>query len=213
MDYIIVLFKNREKRKIINKFKTYERAYKFFNKLVEDSNNVVFDKKTENGSKCSYEICLMTKNKSGVGKLYIKDELGRTIKVDTDSDDYDILKVVNFKKEEEFLDYQTKKRIDYNNFEKNYLSKSGVKMISKLNNKIILQNGETIKLFTFKNIDDAERFILSIEQEMIKKKRIDCIIVNDFSFPQRKYLYDLLVERGFPKSYLQRYSTTHHSKK
>lgn len=213
MDYQIVLFKNREKRKIINKFKTKKKAFEFFDNLEKKSQDVVFDKKTENGSKCIYELTLLEKKGLNENKIYIKDELGRTLKVDTDSNDYNIIKVINYRIEEQFLDYQTKQKIDYDKFEKKYLTKKGVKMISKLNNKIIVQCDETYKLFTFKDIDDADRFLNSLEKKMRNLNRIDCIIVNDFSFAQRKYLYDLLVEQGFPKSYLQRYSTTHHSKK
>ena len=44
---------------------------------------------------------------------------------------------------------------------------------------------------------------------MIDNGRMDCLIVKDYSKPQKKYLYNLLVEKGFPIDYLQRYSTTH----
>ena len=213
MDYLIVLFKNKEKRKIINKFKTKKRAFDFFNKLEKESQEVIFEKRTENGVKCNFELTLMEKKGLNSDKIYIKDELGRTLKVDTDSNDYNIKKVINYKIEEEFLDYHTKKRINYPIFEKKYLGKSGVKLISKLNNKIILQYDETFKLFTFKDIDDTERFLNCLVDRMKSLNRIDCIIVSDYSFPQRKYLYELLVNHGFSKSYLQRYSTTFPSKK
>ena len=35
----------------------------------------------------------------------------------------------------------------------------------------------------------------------------DCMIVNDYSTIQRKSLYDMLVENGFSREYLQTYST------
>jgi hypothetical protein len=155
----------------------------------------------------------MENKEFGLEKIYIKDELGRTTKVETDSEEYNVLKIIKYNLEEEFLDYSTKKKITSNIFEKKYLSYKGIKMISKLNNKIIFQGNEEIKLFTFKDEDDADRFIDSMENKMRSEKRGDCIFVKDFSFPQKKYLYNLLVEYGFPKSYLQRYSTTHPSKK
>ena len=43
----------------------------------------------------------------------------------------------------------------------------------------------------------------------IEQKRSDCIFVKDYSTAQRKYLYNLLIDNGFSKSYLQRQSTTH----
>ena len=213
MNYLIVLFKNKEKRKIINKFKTKKKASNFFQGLIDESQNVVFEKRTENGSKCFFEISLMEKKQFGYDKVFIKDALGRTIKVETDSDDFNIIKVVDYRVEEEFVDYLTKKKINYPTFEKKYLGKSGIKMISKLNNKIVFQLDDTFNLFTFKDMDDAERFVDSLEQRMRQLNRMDCIIVKDYSFPQRKFLYNLLDDKGFPKSYLQRYSTAHPSKK
>jgi hypothetical protein len=44
MDYNfqIVLFKNKIKKKIINKFKTYKKTNDKFKILIEESNDVVF---------------------------------------------------------------------------------------------------------------------------------------------------------------------------
>jgi hypothetical protein len=38
------------------------------------------------------------------------------------------------------------------------------------------------------------------------------MFVKDYSTSQRKYLYNLLEENGFPKHYLIRHSTTHPTK-
>jgi hypothetical protein len=213
MNYLIVLFKNKEKRKIINKFKTKKKGLSFFDKLSNLSDEVIFSKKTENGNKCSYELALLETRGMNNNLLYIKDELGRTIKVETDSEDFDIIKIKNYNIEEEFLDYKTKNKITTQVFEKKYLNKVGIKMLSKLNNKIVLQNEDKINLFTFKDTDDADRFIDCLEKYLVKKGKSDCLLIKDSSFPQRKYLYNFLIDNGFPKSYLQRYSTTHPLKK
>ena len=212
MNYLVVLFKNREKRKIINKFKTKKKALDFYNKLISESNNVIFNKNTENGLECFFELALLESKDLNQGKVYIKDELGRTILVKTDSEDYNILKISNYNIEEEFVDYSTKQKITSLELEKKYLNKSGIKLVSKLNNKIVVQNDEKINLFTFKTLDDADRFITKFETYYNNKKK-DCIFVKDYSFPQRKYMYELLINYGFPKSYLQRYSTAHPVKK
>ena len=212
MNYLVVLFKNREKRKIINKFKTKKKALDFYNKLISESNNVIFNKNTENGLECFFELAQLESKDLNQGKVYIKDELGRTILVKTDSEDYNILKISNYNIEEEFVDYSTKQKITSLELEKKYLNKSGIKLVSKLNNKIVVQNDEKINLFTFKTLDDADRFITKFETYYNNKKK-DCIFVKDYSFPQRKYMYELLINYGFPKSYLQRYSTAHPVKK
>jgi hypothetical protein len=211
MDYNfqIVLFKNKIKKKIINKFKTLKKTVAQFNKLVEESNDVIFPVKYENGYQSTYELAILEKRKSNNEKLFIKDEFGRQIKVDLDDNDFTINKIVFFDIEEEFLDYQTKKKINSKEFIQKYLKVTGIKMISKLNNKVIVQINEDYKLFTFKNDSDANRFLDELGQYLRRINKNDCILVKDYSTIHRKYLYDILVKQGFPRSYLQRHSTTH----
>jgi len=213
MDFLVVLFKNKEKKKIINKFKTEKRALSFFKKKIEESKSVIFNKETENGDSCSYELCLLKKKSKSSSPIYIKDEIGRQIKVELDSDDYEIFKVEKYRVEELFLDYEKNKKISSQEFIKKYLNKSGIKLISKLNNKIVVQNEDKIKLFTFKTCDDSERFIDSMVTKFNSEGKSDCIFVKDYTTIHRKYLYKVLTENGFPIEYLQRYSTTFPSKK
>ncbi len=213
MDFLVVLFKNQEKKKIINKFKTEKRAISFFKKKIEESKSVIFNKETENGNPCSYELCLLKRKSKSTSPIYIKDEIGRQIKVELDSEDYEIYKVEKYRIEELFLDYDKNKKISSQEFIKKYLNKSGIKMISKLNNKIVLQNEDKIKLFTFKTCDDSERFIDSLVTKFNSEGKKDCIFVKDYSTIHRKYLYKILTDIGFPIDYLQRYSTTFPSKK
>ena len=84
-----------------------------------------------------------------------------------------------------------KNKINVNTFLNKYLSKEGVKMVSKLNNKIIVQNQEDINLFVLKSDNDALRFIESLTERFVKLKRGDCMFVNDSSGPQKKYLRKL----------------------
>jgi len=155
---------------------------------------------------------LMENSKNNIN-LYIKDNLGRTIKVETDDENLSIKKISSYKIEEGFIDFSNKKRIYFSDFEKKYLRRDGLKLISKLNNKMIFQRDDEINLFTFKCEDDCEIFLESLVNKFQKEKRMDCLIVKDSSKPQKKYLYNLLVDKGFPINYLQRYSTTHLSKR
>ena len=211
MNYIIVLFKNKVKKKIINKFKTSKRANDYFKSLLEKSDDVIFDKKYENGFECSYEISLLEKTSGTFLPVFLKDELGRNVKIILEDEDYSISKINKFKTEELILDFQTNKKITSKEFIKKYLSGSGLKLVSKLNNKIVVQNDDIFNLFTLKNDDDSSRFIDSVSQYFLEQKKMDCIFVKDYSTTQRKYLYNLLTEKGFSKSYLQRQTTTHPS--
>lgn len=213
MDYIIVIFKNKIKKKIINKFKTEKRANEFYNSLLLKSNDVLFDKQYENGFKCEYKLALLEKNLKNKTPLFLKDEYGRQNKIELEDNDYSITKISDYRIEEEFVDYNTNKKLNSSKFIKKYLDGSGLKLVSKLNNKIIVQNDDDLKLFTLKNDDDCLRFIETLSDLFITKNRMDCMFVKDSSTTQRKYLYDLLVERGYSKDYLFRQSTTHPSKK
>jgi hypothetical protein len=212
-NYLIVLFKNKEKRKIINKFKTLKKTELVFNNLLKESNSIVFEKQFDNGFHSDYEIAIVQNNIDNNTPLYTKDEFGRQLKVELDNTNQKILKISKYKIEESLLDYQTKKKITVTNFIKKYLPKTGFKMISKINNKIVLQNDDNFKLFTLKNDLDSDRFVESVSNYFMEEKRTDCMFVKDTSTVQRKYLYNILVENGFPKSYLFRHSTTHPTKK
>jgi hypothetical protein len=211
-NYQIVLFKNKVKKKLINKFKTHKKASEFYDSLLKDSEGVIFDMEYENGVKSNYELAIVERMSGTMLPVFLKDELGRTVKVKLEDDDYTITKILKYKIDEVFLDYQTKKKINTKQFIRRYLSGDGLKMISKLNNKVIVQNDDVFNLFTFKNNYDSSRFLDCLSENFLSSKRTDCVFVKDYSTQQRKYLYQLLVEKGFPKSYLIRHSTTHPSK-
>ena len=211
MNYLVVLFKNKIKKKIINKFKTSKKANDYYKSLMEVSDQVIFHKKYENGLECSYELALLEKTTGTFLPVFLKDEFGRNIKISLDDDDYNISTINRYYCEELILDYQTNLKINSEQFIKKYLNGTGLKLISKLNNKIIVQNDDVFNLFTLKNDDDGERFIDSVSEHILEQKKMDCIFVKDYSTTQRKYLYNLLEEKGFSKQYLQRQTTTHPS--
>jgi hypothetical protein len=213
MNYLIVLFKNKIKKKIINKFKTYKKSNDLFITLSNQSNEVIFEKKYTNGDECSYELAMLERSSGIFIPVYLKDELGRQIKVNLDDDDYTITKIITYKIEETLLDTTLNKKINSHEFIKLYLDPIGFKLMSKLNNKIIVQNDDKVNLFVLKNEYDSSRFIESISNKFISEKRMDCMFVKDCSTPQKKSLYNLLINQGFSKDYLLRYSTTHPVKK
>jgi hypothetical protein len=215
-NYIVVLFKNRKKQKILKKFKTLERVNQYFKNLEKKSNEILFEKQYENGYKCNYQLGLLKYGKGGVSSIYMQDYLGRNIRVEFEDPEYELIKMIDYKVEELIYDIQVKKRITLTQFIQNYLNKNGMKMISKVNNKIVVQYEEKFKLFSLKTDDDAQRFVDELSDSFISKGKMDCIFVQDWTFEQRKYLYDFLDQNGITKKVLYRHSTTfpvkHHSK-
>ena len=212
-NYLVVVFKNKTKKKIINKFQTLKRATGCYDELIKESNSVLFDKSFENGVHSKYEIAIVVKKTGQTESIYIKDDIGRQKKVELEDDDYTILKISDYKVPDKILDLSNNKRITCEEFIKKYLPKNSMSMVSSLNNKIVVQNDDTINLFTLKTTSDASRLIDFLFGHFLSQKRNEALFVKDVSTAQRKYLYKLLEERGFSKSYLQRHSTTHVSKR
>ena len=205
-NFSVIIFKNNKKRKILKSFVTEQKAIQFYEKKLKESSEILFDKQFENGSKCNYKL-ILTSKVCEVDKLYYFDDLGRNISINPKITDNLYIKKINmFNKEEKLYDVQENKKITFNKFVKTYLNKDKTLMVSKLNNKVVVQEDDNYSLFSLKTEDDCERFLRIVESKVEKK---NFIIVRDFTSPQRKYLYDLLVEKGFDIDFLYRTSTTH----
>jgi hypothetical protein len=206
--FIIVLFKNKLKKKIINKFKTFKKAKNFYDDLLNKSENVIFDKKWENAVECKYDIALLEKN--GINEIiYTTDELGRNIKVNLEDDNYTFRKITPYKLEEKIYDLQLNRRISISELIKKYLSGLGIKLISSLNNKIVIQQDDNFSIFSTKNTEESHRLVDSLTKHFINIGRSDFIFVKDIDSAQRAYLYKILDEKGFDKKMLYRTKTTY----
>jgi hypothetical protein len=140
--------------------------------------------------------------------VYMTDEYGRNIKVKLDEDGMTLFKINPYKKEETIYDIREQKKITTQAFIKKYLRGDGLKMISVLNNKIVLQEDEKIHLFTLKSESESSRFVDNLSSHFFKIKRGDCLFVKDYSTAQRKSLYALLESAGIDKKILYRKFTT-----
>lgn len=209
MNYLIVLFKNKERKKIIKSFKTYENAKKFYDNQIISNKNIKFNTLFENGKSCSFEIGILEKNSKNFDSYFIKDKLGRQVKVELDDSDYTILSVSEFLTEELLYDIQTSSKISFDHFIKKYLPKDGLKLVSKINNKIVVQNDDKFDCFSLKSVSESGRFLDVLSKFLQEKNRMDCILVPDSSKSQKKYLYDILEKGGIPKSKLYRTYTTY----
>ena len=208
-NYLVVLFKNKKKKKIIKKFITLSRAKNYFDGLIEKSNEVIFEVLVENGKECKFELGLISLSVNQSSPVYMTDEFGRSIKVKLEENGMSILHLKPFRDEDLIYDVKNKKKITTQEFIKRYLKGDGLKMVSVLNNKVILQRDEKIDLFSLKNESECSRFVECLSSYFFKIKRGDCLFIKDCSSPQRKYLYELLESNGFDKKVLYRKFTTY----
>lgn len=207
-NYLIVLFKNKVRHKILKKYITFKRAKNYFDNLKKENDNVIFEKLIVNGKEINFELGLVEKSKNQLVPIYITDEMGRNVKVKLENEGMTLIEISIMKVEEEIFDIQQGIRIETKDLIKKYLKSDGVKMISSLNNKIIIQCEDEIYLFSTKNYKESERFIDCLSNFFYRIKRRDCLFVKDVSTAQKKYLYNLLESKGFDKKILYRKFTT-----
>lgn len=205
--YIIVLFKNKKKRKIIKGYNTEKRAKKFFNEKVK-TNKIKFPMVFENAEKVDYELGLLTNQSKTQKTLYTVDELGRNQIVNIESPDFIFLDIKKYDIEEKIYDWQTEQKITYDYFYKKYLSPKELKSIFTVHNKIIIQIDEVFNVFSLKNNFDSVRLLDTLQEDFLESGRMDGIFVKDTSTTQRKWIYSVLVERGYDKNRLYRKKTT-----
>ena len=208
-NYLVVLFKNKVRKKIINKFVTLKKAKTFYEDLLKKSEEVIFDVQIENGSACRYELGIIEMTSKQLVPIYITDEMGRNVKVKLENDGMTLFEISKYKKEELIYDIQQNKKITIQSLIKKYISKEGVKLISSINNKIVIQNDDVYSIFSLKTESESVRFIDSLTNYFFKNKRSDCIFVKNQSHAEKKYLLDILSGKGFDRKKLYRKSTTY----
>ena len=208
-NYIVVLFKDKKRKKIIKKFVTYGNAKKFYDNLLQKSEEVIFNVEYENGKQTKYELGLIELSPKQDFPVYLKDELGRNVKIKLDESNMVLISISPYRKEELIFDIQKNKKINVGDFLKTYLSNDGMKLVSILNNKILVQKDDKLWIFSLKSESDASRFLDDLGLYLIKKKRGDCLLCKDYSSSQRKYLFKLLKEKGIDIKKFYRKFTTH----
>ena len=208
-NYLVVLFKNKAKKKIVKKFITLKKAKSFYTNLLNKSNDIIFDVSIENGEECSFELGIVELSNKQLIPIYITDEFGRNKKVKLENENMTLFEINKYKKEEKIFDIQTNKKIFFQDFVKKYLKGDGIKIVFTLNHKVIVQDQEKFFLFSLKNENESLRFLNILSNYFFKIKRSDCIFVKDHNSAQRKYFLNLLSENGIDKKILYRKQTTH----
>ena len=113
MDFLIVLFKNRKKRKIIKRYRTEKRSLDKFNELVKQSSSVLFPKLIENAEESNYELAILTNKTKIQNSLFLTDDLGRNVPVNLENPEYVFLKIEKYYTEELIYDWQNKSKITF----------------------------------------------------------------------------------------------------
>ena len=207
-NYVLVLFKNKKKIKIIKRYYTEKNAKKQFDTLIKKNSEIIFEKKIENTDEVVFHLGLLTNKIKTQNTLVLIDDLGRNEIAKLDDKNYVFIDIKNYNIEEKLYDYQKKTKITFNEFIKFYCKNTNLKNIFSINNKVCVQEDENIFLFSFKNINESNRFLNLLESFFFNNNRNDSIFVRDVSITQRKWIYDMLEKHGFNKKNLYRQKTT-----
>ena len=203
--YHIILFKNNKKKKKLKSFVRENLANEYYKSLLSKSNEIIFDKNFENGYECQFFLGIVSE-KYVDNNIHYLDEFGRNKSIDPKIDDNNYIQKINvYRLEESLFDVKNDNKISVDYFIKNYI-KDKLYLISQIKNKFVLQNDDDFSLFSLKNEEDCERFLTILETLEVKSK---LMIVRDVSQSQRKYLYNLLIEKGFNKKFLYTSFTTY----
>jgi hypothetical protein len=203
--YHIILFKNNKKKKKLKSFVRENLANEYYKKLISKSNEIIFDKKFENGHECQFFLGIVS-DKYVSNNIHYLDEFGRNKSINPKIDDENYIQKINvYRLEESLFDVKNNTKITIDYFIKTYI-KDKLYLISQIKNKFVLQNDDDFLLFSLKNEEDCERFLTILSTLEIKSK---LMIVRDVSQSQRKYLYNLLIEKGFNKKFLYTSFTTY----
>ncbi len=201
MNYIVVLFKNKKRKKIIKSFVRKNVAELYFKKLCEQSDQVKFNVEVENSLDVTYEVGLLSKTIDTQFQLFSQDS------------DLQIIKIHKYRIPEKLQDWSTNKRITYDEFFKKHFTNKDLKNVFTINNKIVIQKDDETSIYSLKNVDESQRLLMLLQDEFISLKRADAIFVKDMDTIQRKYLYEHLEKLGIDKKRLYRQSTTFSERK
>lgn len=207
--YLVVLFKNKVRKKIIKKFSNYKNCLDFFESETKKGDSVIFERVYENTKEVSWQLGLLEVGKNNNEPFYYSDEYGRNVKIVFEDDNFNLIKLKPHKVEEKVFDIQQNKKISVNELMSKYLKGSDIKMVFSLNNKIVIQKDDDFKIFSLKNEYESERLVQCLSNHFFKNKRTDLIVVPCSSKAQKKYLFELLVNHGIDKKVLYRKYTTY----
>lgn len=211
--YQIHIFKNKTLYKKLKKFKSYERAKKFFDSKLKESENVFFDIKIQNTKSVKFELLFIEEKNNNQELLFKVDEFGRNVKIKTDTNDFTIIDIKPYKIPDKVFDLKQKKKISFNELILNYLKYKELKVVYLINNKIIIQRDSNYYLFSCKDENESIRFLSDLSNYCIQNDRKDIMVVLDTSIPQKKIIYKELEDLGYSRKMLYRKKTTHSERK
>lgn len=205
--YSIVLFCNKKRVRVLYSCMKRTTVYEYWREYKTQQKPRFTKQQTgsRNNKDLIYELALIFPNNRWATNVWVKDSLGRNQEAKIENDRYRIKEIIPYWKEELIYDFNSKKRIRYNQVLDYILTITDVAQIFTLNKNLFVQVENDIRLFGNKNIKDSERLLELIKEDILQKKRGNFFFVKDITTHQRRLLYKLLESKGFNKNDLFRH--------
>ena len=162
----------------------------------------------ENGKESKFEIAVLELNGKLSSTIH-RDEFGRNIDHKVEGTDYMIVKIQNFKYEEMVYDIADKKKLTFLEVVNQFSKNKDLKSVFKINNKVVFQSDDIIKVYSCKTDFESKRFLDELQRYCLENKKTDYLISYSEDIAHKKELYRMLTNRGFDIKMLYRRSTTH----
>ena len=204
--YFIVVFCNKKRVKILHRSMKKNTIYDYWHEFkTQKPPRFLKLQVGKRNTKAIYELGLIFPNNRWSKQTFIKDELGRNTEALMEDGKMRIKELVPYWAEELIYDFDSKKRIRYHEMMGIISPVTEISQIFTLNNKLILQVENDIKMFGNKNMEDTERLFELVREDLLKSRHGNFIFVKDVTTHQRKLLYDMLVKKGYKRSELFRH--------
>ena len=204
--YSIVLFSNKKRIRKIVSTQTKDQIYEHWERLKNAEippflKEIGFKRKLKTPR--IYELGLIFPKKTTTTKQYIKDSLGRTLETKLNNNNYYIKRVIPYWDEETIFNYDTRKKMYYNELIELIKPITDITQIFSLKIKIFVQVEDDIKFtFSLKSTYDCQRLFDILRSDILQLGLGNFIFVKDVNTTQRLQLYDMLVKKGFNRQNL-----------
>ena len=204
--YFIVLFCNKKKIKVLYKCMKRTTITEYWHEFkTQRKPDFVKIQGGKRNQEQIFELALIFPNTRWSTNIWVKDSLGRNIEAKMEGEKFRIKEIIPYWKEELIYDFQIKKRIRFHEMMEKIFPITEIAQIFTLNNKLFVQVENDVWLYGNKNLNDAERLLEIVRENLTKKKRGNFIFVKDITTHQRKQLYNLLESKGFKRRELFRH--------
>ena len=203
--YLIVLFCNNKRVKVLGKNMTKEPIIKKWNKLSKEKKpKYTKEYGKHEHIKLNYELGLLFPNNSDK-KTTIRDNLGRLKTLTIDNNKYMIKKIIPYWYEEKIYDSTNKKLITYDLFLEYLKSINKLSQIFSLNINIFVETDGKYRHFSTKNKKDSHRLIDIITNDLYLHGKNNFLISKDVNTVQRIILLEQLNAIGYSKDKLNKH--------